>query len=170
MWPQAIVQACVVHLIRNSFRYASRRDWPAIAKDLKPIYTAATEAAALDRFAEFSGRWEARYPAIVRLWENAWAEFVPFLELRARDPGGDLHHERHRERERPDPKGGQGPGSFPDRAGGAQVRVHGRHEPRPDGKRPSALVESLEARPECLYSRLPRTYNNRNEVTEQSSE
>ena len=40
VWPQAIVQTCVVHLLRNSFRYASKRDWPAIAKDLKPIYTA----------------------------------------------------------------------------------------------------------------------------------
>ena len=79
VWPQTIVQACVVHLLRNSFRYASRKDWPAIAKALKPIYTAPTEAAALDRLAEFSQRWEARYPAIVRLWENAWAEFVPFL-------------------------------------------------------------------------------------------
>ena len=81
VWPQTIVQTCVVHLLRNSFRYASRRDWPAIAKDLKPIYTAPTEAAALDRFAEFSGRWEAKYPAIVKLWENAWAEFVPFLSF-----------------------------------------------------------------------------------------
>ena len=41
VWPQAIVQTCVIHLLRNSFRYASRKDWPAIAKDLKPIYTAA---------------------------------------------------------------------------------------------------------------------------------
>jgi len=81
VWPQAIVQACVVHLIRNSFRYASRRDWPAMAKDLKPIYTAATEAAALERFAEFAERWETKYPAIVKLWENAWAEFVPFLNF-----------------------------------------------------------------------------------------
>ena len=81
VWPQTIVQTCVIHLLRNSFRYASRKDWPAIAKDLKPIYTAPTEAAALDRFAEFSARWEARYPAIVRLWENAWAEFVPFLSF-----------------------------------------------------------------------------------------
>jgi putative transposase len=81
VWPQAIVQACVVHLLRNSFRYASRRDWPAMAKDLKPIYTAATEAAALERFAEFAGIWEAKYPAIVKLWENAWAEFVPFLNF-----------------------------------------------------------------------------------------
>jgi len=79
VWPQAVTQACIVHLLRNSFRYASKRDWAAIAKDLKPIYTAASEAEALERFAEFSGKWEKRYPAIIRLWENAWAEFVPFL-------------------------------------------------------------------------------------------
>jgi transposase-like protein len=81
VWPQAVTQTCVVHLLRNSFRYASKRDWAAIARDLKPIYTAASEAEALERFAEFSGTWEARYPAIVRLWENAWAEFVPFLSF-----------------------------------------------------------------------------------------
>ena len=52
-----------------------------IAKDLKPVYTAASESEALDRFAEFSGKWEKRYPAIIRLWENAWAEFVPFLRF-----------------------------------------------------------------------------------------
>jgi putative transposase len=40
VWPAAVTQTCVVHLLRNSFRYASRRDWAAIAKDLKPIYTA----------------------------------------------------------------------------------------------------------------------------------
>jgi putative transposase len=78
-WPAAVTQACIVHLLRNSFRYASRRDWEKIARDLKPVYTAATEPEALDRFAEFSGTWEARYPAIIRLWENAWSEFVPFL-------------------------------------------------------------------------------------------
>jgi transposase-like protein len=81
VWPPTIVQTCVVHLLRNSFRYASRRDWPQIAKDLKPVYTAPTEAAALDRLAEFAATWEARYPAIVRLWESAWAEFVPFLSF-----------------------------------------------------------------------------------------
>ncbi len=83
VWPQSIVQTCVVHLIRNSFRYASRRDWPQLAKDLKPIYTAPTESAALERLAEFAERWEARYPAIVKLWEAAWAEFVPFLAFDA---------------------------------------------------------------------------------------
>src|SRR6266545_3352017 len=53
VWPQAITQTCVVHLLRNSFRYASRRDWAAIARDLRPIYTAPTEAAALEALAAF---------------------------------------------------------------------------------------------------------------------
>lgn len=83
VWPQSIVQTCVVHLLRNTFRYASRRDWSAIAKDLKPIYTAPTESAAHDRLAEFAQRWEGKYPAIIRLWESAWAEFVPFLAFDA---------------------------------------------------------------------------------------
>ena len=79
VWPQTVVQTCVIHLLRNSFRYASKKDWPALAKDLKPVYTAPTEAAALQRLADFADTWEARYPAIVKLWENSWAEFVPFL-------------------------------------------------------------------------------------------
>jgi putative transposase len=79
VWPAAITQTCVVHLLRNSFRYASRRDWDAIAKALRPVYTAVSEAAALDAFAAFAGTWEHRYPAIIKLWESAWAEFVPFL-------------------------------------------------------------------------------------------
>src|SRR5487761_1757993 len=81
VWEKTIVQTCIVHLLRNSFKYASRKHWGQIAKDLKPVYTAASESEALDRFAEFSGKWEKRYPAIIRLWENAWAEFVPFLRF-----------------------------------------------------------------------------------------
>src|SRR5690242_14859749 len=81
VWPQAVTQTCIVHLLRNSFRYASKKDWAAIAKELRPVYTAPSESAALDAFAEFSGTWEAKYPAIVKLWESAWAEFVPFLRF-----------------------------------------------------------------------------------------
>jgi putative transposase len=81
VWPQAITQTCVVHLLRNSFRYASKRDWPALARDLKPIYTAPSESAALEAFVALSDTWGQRYPAIVKLWESAWAEFVPFLQF-----------------------------------------------------------------------------------------
>jgi putative transposase len=79
VWPPTVVQTCVVHLLRNSFRYAGRQHYDAIAKALRPVYTAPTEAAAAERFLEFAQAWGEKYPAIVRLWENAWAEFVPFL-------------------------------------------------------------------------------------------
>ncbi len=79
VWPQTVVQTCIVHLLRNTFRYTAKRDWAAVARDLKPGYTAPGEAAALDRFAEFTAAWEANYPAVVRLWERAWPEMVPFL-------------------------------------------------------------------------------------------
>jgi transposase-like protein len=92
VWPQTIVQTCVIHLLRNSFHYASRKDWPAMAKDLKPIYSAATEAAALDRFVEFSARWEARYPAIRQTVGERLGRVRAVPELRRRRPGGDLHH------------------------------------------------------------------------------
>jgi putative transposase len=80
VWPLTTVQACLLHLIRNTFRYASRRDWEAIGKQLRPIYTAPTAAAAGDRFAEFAEAWGGRYPAVVKLWQSAWAEFIPFLD------------------------------------------------------------------------------------------
>ncbi|MFF4384485.1 IS256 family transposase [Kitasatospora sp. NPDC001547] len=83
VWPQAVTQTCIVHLIRASFRYAARQDWDKVSKALKPVYTAPTEDAALERFVEFTEAWGRKYPAIVRLWENAWAEFVPFLSFDA---------------------------------------------------------------------------------------
>ncbi|MFJ1455069.1 IS256 family transposase [Nocardia sp. N2S4-5] len=80
VWAQTIVQTCVIHLLRNSFRYAGRQHWAEMSRDLNPVYTAATEAAARERFGEFAAKWGERYPAIVKLWDNAWPEFVPFLD------------------------------------------------------------------------------------------
>ena len=81
VWPRTIVQTCVIHLLRNSFRYAARQDWDKIAKALKPVYTAPNENVAAERFGEFQDAWGGKYPAIIKLWENAWAEFVPFLSF-----------------------------------------------------------------------------------------
>jgi putative transposase len=82
-WPAAVVQVCIIHLIRNTFRYASRKYWDALAKDLRPVYTAPTEQAAAARFEEFAERWGGQYPAIVSLWRSAWPEFIPFLDYDA---------------------------------------------------------------------------------------
>lgn len=79
-WELATVQACVIHLIRNTFRFASRKYWGEMSRDLRPVYTAPSEAAARERFAEFDAKWGKQYPAIGKLWENAWSEFIPFLD------------------------------------------------------------------------------------------
>ncbi|MBG0717689.1 IS256 family transposase [Microbacterium sp. 2C] len=79
-WELAVVQTCIIHLIRNTFRFASRKYWDQIARDLRPVYTAPTEAAAKARFEEFAEKWCTMYPAIRKLWENAWTEFIPFLD------------------------------------------------------------------------------------------
>ncbi|WVT82608.1 IS256 family transposase [Pengzhenrongella phosphoraccumulans] len=79
-WELALVQTCVIHLIRNTFRYASRKDWDAMAKDLRPIYTAPNAEHAEARLGEFAEKWQVKYPAAIRLWRSAWAEFIPFLD------------------------------------------------------------------------------------------
>ncbi|MCP4319869.1 MAG: IS256 family transposase [Hyphomicrobiales bacterium] len=80
IWSLAIVQTCVLHLIRNTFRFASKADWDKLARELRPVYTAVSEHDAKERFVEFTEIWDEKYPAIVRMWENAWTEFSPFLD------------------------------------------------------------------------------------------
>ncbi len=81
IWPRTVVQTCIVHLIRNSIRYVARQDWNKVARDLRPVYTAPSEAAATERFLEFSEKWGSKYPAVIKLWSDAWAEMVPFLSF-----------------------------------------------------------------------------------------
>ena len=80
VWPLTTVQTCIIHLIRNTFRLASKRDWDALKRDVKPIYTAPNAAAAGPRWTTLTDAWGDRYPAIIRLWSNAWTEFIPFLD------------------------------------------------------------------------------------------
>jgi putative transposase len=80
VWPLTTVQTCIIHLIRNTFRLASKRDWDALKRDVKPIYTAVNADAARVALDELTEKWGARYGAIIRLWNNAWEEFIPFLD------------------------------------------------------------------------------------------
>jgi putative transposase len=79
VWPAAIVQTCIIHLIRNTFRLTSRKYWDALKRDIRPIYTAVNADAARVAFTELTEKWGTRYPAVIRLWANAWEEFIPFL-------------------------------------------------------------------------------------------
>jgi len=81
VFKETTVQTCVVHLIRNTFKYSSKKYWGQIARDLKPVYTAVNTEAALAAFESLDEKWGTRYPAISKLWRNAWENFIPFLDL-----------------------------------------------------------------------------------------
>ncbi|WP_430522593.1 IS256 family transposase [Mycolicibacterium poriferae] len=79
-WPQATVQTCVVHLIRNSMRFVSYGERKKVAAALKVIYTAPTAEAAAEAFDDFANSaLGQKHPTTVVAWRNAWDRFTPFL-------------------------------------------------------------------------------------------
>jgi putative transposase len=78
-FPKAVVQTCIVHMIRASLRYVRWDDRKQVVSDLRKIYGADTEDAALAALDAFDERWGERYPGILRLWRSRWLEVVPFL-------------------------------------------------------------------------------------------
>jgi putative transposase len=79
VYPQTIVQTCIVHLIRNSLAFVSWKDRRAIMPSLKAIYQAEAADIARTRLEEFEAEWGKRYPAIGQLWRRAWEHVVPFF-------------------------------------------------------------------------------------------
>jgi putative transposase len=79
VFPETLVQTCIVHLIRSSMAFVSWKDRKQIMPDLKAIYRAENAEAALDRLAEFEARWGARYPAVGQSWRRAWEHVVPLF-------------------------------------------------------------------------------------------
>jgi putative transposase len=81
VWPDAIVQTCVVHLIRASMRFVSYGDRKKITAALRPIYTAVNEAAAKAALEQLRRDYGRQYPGVIATWERAWTQFIPFLEF-----------------------------------------------------------------------------------------
>src|ERR1700741_4646696 len=79
VYPQTLVQTCIVHLIRNSLASVSWKDRKAILPSIKAIYRAESADAALLRLAAVGAGWGKRYPAIGQIWRNAWEHVVPFF-------------------------------------------------------------------------------------------
>jgi transposase-like protein len=79
-FPAAVVQTCVVHLLRNALRPVARKDRGAVARELRKMYSAPNADAAFDALAEFSASpLGNKYPRAVKVWENAWDRFIPFF-------------------------------------------------------------------------------------------
>ena len=79
VFPQAAVQTCIVHLIRNSLAFVSWKDRKTVMPDLRAIYRAETAEAAAVRLDAFDARWGERYPAIAPAWRRAWEHVVPMF-------------------------------------------------------------------------------------------
>jgi putative transposase len=80
-FPKTVVQTCIVHMIRNSLRYASWKRRRELARDLRPIYSAETRQAAEAELDRFEAKWGATYPMIVKSWRSNWERVVPFLDF-----------------------------------------------------------------------------------------
>jgi putative transposase len=81
VYPQAWVQTCVVHEVRQSIRYVNYKDRKPVARDLRSVYTAANAEQALAALEAFDERWGAQYPMIARMWRRDWEYITPFLSL-----------------------------------------------------------------------------------------
>lgn len=79
-YPDAEIQKCIVHQVRNSIRYVSYKDVKKITAALKTIYTASSEPAACEELNQFEATWGDKYPLIVRSWRNNWAEISTFFK------------------------------------------------------------------------------------------
>jgi putative transposase len=81
IFPATTVQTCIVHLIRASLRYVPRRDYDAVTKDLRAIYTAIDADRARHALDAFDAKWGQKLPPVVRAWRDAWDYVIPFLEF-----------------------------------------------------------------------------------------
>lgn len=79
VYPQTLVQLCIVHMVRNSLRFVNWKDRKAVAADLRTIYRAPTEAAGRDALSAFAEKWDAKYPTISRSWDQHWDELSVFF-------------------------------------------------------------------------------------------
>lgn len=79
-FPKSEVQRCIIHQLRNSFKYVSYKDLKAFSKDFRLVYTAASEEIALDKLCDLKDKWGKQYPFAIRSWENNWNVLCPFFK------------------------------------------------------------------------------------------
>ncbi len=83
MFPKAVVQLCIVHMVRHSLNYVSWKRRKEVAADLRRIYTAATVQEAELMLCEFEECWDADYPPISQSWRRNWSRLIPFFDYPA---------------------------------------------------------------------------------------
>jgi hypothetical protein len=117
VFPQTTVQTCIVHLIRHSLKYVPRRQYDAVVKDLKPIYTAIDADHALRALEAFEEKWRQQLPVIGQAWRDAWEYVTRSWPSNPRS----VADQRDRGAQPTTTKGDQDQGPLPDRGRGPQT-------------------------------------------------
>ena len=165
VWPQAIVQTCIIHLIRNTFRLASKRDWDEIKRDVKTDLHRGQRRRGPGGVRRAGG--EAGGSGTRRssgCGTTPGSEFIPFLDYDVEIRTVHLLDERDRVTERPVPAGDQGPRPFPDRAGGDEVPLPGDPFPGPDRYRQGTMDDAVEASAQRIRHHLRRPVPGRRDL------
>ena len=76
VYPEALIQLCIVHMVRNSMRFVSWKDYKAVATQLKAVYQAPTEQQALQALEQFEKDWQDKYPVIAEMWHRNWNNLI----------------------------------------------------------------------------------------------
>ena len=80
-YPQTQIQRCVIHMLRNSFKYVNCSDLKKFSSDCKAVYNAPNESAALSELEGFKEKWGRKYPYAIRNWENNWEDVSSFFQF-----------------------------------------------------------------------------------------
>ena len=80
VFPKTEIQNCIIHQLRNSSKYVSYKDLKALMADLKAVYAAVDEQAALDALDTFGEHWDRKYPKISQSWRNNWANLSTYFK------------------------------------------------------------------------------------------
>ena len=81
VFPKTDIQNCIIHQLRNSSKYVSYKDIKALMADLKKVYTAVDEEAALNALDEFAAVWDSKYPRISKSWYDNWANLSTYFKF-----------------------------------------------------------------------------------------
>lgn len=81
VYPKTEIQNCIIHQLRNSSKYVSYKDLKALMADLKAVYAAVDEPAALDALDTFAEHWDKKYPKISQSWRNNWANLSTYFKF-----------------------------------------------------------------------------------------
>ena len=79
-YPESVIQRCIIHQLRNTFKYVSYKDSKELMKDFKLVYKAINEAEALSALDFVEEKWGKKYPMCVSSWKNNWTELSTYFK------------------------------------------------------------------------------------------